>query len=112
MEQYYEAYDKRYRQIHAHNLEWSPQNHSPILDEIIRRHNIGKTSGILELGCGEGRDAFYLLEQGYHVLATDISPEAVRHCRQKNPQYASCFLPSMPVLINWIKPLTLSILLR
>lgn len=93
MEQYYKAYDKRYQQIHARNLEWSPQNHSPILDEILLRHSIGKTSSILELGCGEGRDAFYLLGQGYHVLASDISPEAVRHCRQKNPQYADCFFP-------------------
>lgn len=92
MNQYYEAYDKRYRQIHAQNLEWSPQGHSPILDEVIGRYNICKESTVLELGCGEGRDAFYLLNQGYSVCASDVSSEAVRFCQQKFPEFSDHFM--------------------
>ncbi|MBB5936304.1 class I SAM-dependent methyltransferase [Streptomyces zagrosensis] len=32
----------------------------------------------LDLGCGEGGDAIWLAEQGWHVTATDISPTALR----------------------------------
>lgn len=33
---------------------------------------------ILELGCGTGRDAVALARQGFHVAATDVSPEMTR----------------------------------
>ena len=77
MKKYYEAYDERYKQIHSMNLEWEANVHSPILDEVISKLDFGKASKILELGCGEGRDAFYLMKEGYDVCATDISPEAI-----------------------------------
>lgn len=92
MKKYYEAYEKRYEQIHSFNLEWSAGNPSPILEEIIHKFVISKESKILELGCGEGRDAFELLKKGYDVCATDISEEAVNYCKRKNPEYGNCFL--------------------
>lgn len=91
MNTYYEAYDKRYRQIHALGLQWSAGNPSPIVEEVICR-NIPRDASILELGCGEGRDAGYLLTRGYNVLASDISPEAVDYCRKKFPDYADHFI--------------------
>ena len=54
---YYEAYDERYKQIHYMNLEWEANVHSPIIDEIIAKLKLNHQSKILELGCGEGRDA-------------------------------------------------------
>ena len=53
--------------------------------------SIGPNSSVLELGCGEGRDALHLLRRGFRVTATDISPEAIRYCRQENPQFAAHF---------------------
>lgn len=88
---YYEAYDDRYRQIHRENLEWFTRTPSPIVEQTIREFQIGPNSRILELGCGEGRDAIHLLRQGYRVLATDISPEAIAHCQRLTPEYADCF---------------------
>ena len=70
---YYEAYDDRYRQIHERNLQWSGENASSIVGEIIRDFSISNHQKILEIGCGEGRDAFPLLRQGFDLLATDVS---------------------------------------
>lgn len=87
---YYEAYDDRYRQVHRENLEWFTRTPSPIVEQTIREFQIGPNSRILELGCGEGRDAIHLLRQGYRVLATDISPEAIAHCQRLAPEYTDC----------------------
>ena len=88
---YYEAYDDRYRQVHQENLEWFSRNPSPIVGQIMEQFGIGTDSKILELGCGEGRDAAVLLAQGLDVLATDISPEAIAHCQKIAPAYAERF---------------------
>lgn len=91
MEKYYYAYDKRYKQIHDMNLQWSSDEPTPILQEVISRYEIQKTDSILEIGCGEGRDSLWLLEQGYHVLGTDISAEAIAYCKKKNPKFSDSF---------------------
>ena len=75
---YYEAYDDRYRQIHSQNLKWFDESPSAIVLETIHGFGITKENKLLELGCGEGRDAFPLLQAGFRLLATDISPEAIR----------------------------------
>ena len=88
---YYEAYDDRYRQIHREELRWFTQLPSPIVWEIISEFGISPSDRLLEIGCGEGRDAIFLLNQGFQVLATDISPEAVAYCHRENPQFSSHF---------------------
>ena len=74
---YYEAYDDRYRQVHSQNLQWFYDDPTPIVMETIKKFGIGYSHNILELGCGEGRDAYPLLKQGYKVSATDISTAAM-----------------------------------
>ena len=91
MRKYYEAYDDRYRQIHKKKLQWASDAPSPIVLETLDRHGISAEDRILELGCGEGRDARFLLEKGYALTATDISPEAIRYCREANPQFVDSF---------------------
>ena len=88
---YYEAYDDRYRQVHRENLEWFTRTPSPIVGQVMAQFGIGMDTKLLELGCGEGRDAIHLLRQGYRVLATDISPEASAYCQRLAPEYTDCF---------------------
>lgn len=91
MRKYYEAYDDRYKQVHSEKLRWFAEAPSAIVAETIETLGVGKTARILEIGCGEGRDAAFLMGKGYDVLATDISPEAVSWCAARYPEYAAKF---------------------
>lgn len=88
---YYEAYDDRYRQVHKMDLQWFCDAPSPIVTETIQKYGITRAHRLLELGCGEGRDAFALLAQGYNLLATDISPEAIAFCRERMRAHRDSF---------------------
>lgn len=89
---YYEAYDDRYRQVHKEKLQWFSEEPSGIVAEVIDQFKIGRTDKMLEIGCGEGRDAGHLIECGYDVLATDVSSEAVSFCRERYPCDADRFV--------------------
>lgn len=88
---YYEAYDDRYRQVHGAGLQWEFPKPTPIVGAVMEKFGIEKNAKILEVGCGEGRDALDLLGQGYNVLATDIAPQAISWCREKAPKFAEHF---------------------
>lgn len=88
---YYEAYDNRYRQIHAENLQWFGEEPSGIVSQTIEKFGVSVTASILEIGCGEGRDARPLLKQGFNLLATDISPEAVSYCQKLDLDHADSY---------------------
>ena len=88
---YYMAYDDRYRQVHDHNLQWFSSEASPIVREIMDAFLIAESHQILEIGCGEGRDAFPLLKAGFDLTASDVSAEAVGYCRKMFPEYADHF---------------------
>ena len=87
MRKYYEAYDDRYRQVHKENLRWFDENPSRIVLEMMKKYEVLPKANILEIGCGEGRDARFLLNLGYDVLATDVSPEAVSYCQELDPEH-------------------------
>ena len=88
---YYEAYDDRYRQVHANDLQWFDDASTPIITEVMDFFQIRTQSRLLEIGCGEGRDAAVLLERGYNLLATDLSSEAIHYCKTKFPANAHRF---------------------
>ena len=77
MDHYDDACDKRYQIIHKKGYSWSSDTPTPVVLNTLQKYSVSKDSFILEIGCGEGRDAFPLLENGYDVLATDISSEAI-----------------------------------
>ena len=87
---YYEAYDQRYSQVHERGLEWFGGAPTPIVGQMAEKY-AEKGGPVLEIGCGEGNDAAHLLEQGFNVLATDVSPAAVDFCKGKYPQWAVRF---------------------
>lgn len=88
---YYQAYDERYRQIHKQELQWFSETPTAIVPETIQEFSISPQSRLLEIGCGEGRDAYALLVQGYDLLATDVSPEAIAYCKTKFPDFSNHF---------------------
>ena len=88
---YYKAYDDRYRQVHSQKLQWFDDEPTGIVGEIISKYEITLHHKLLELGCGEGRDAFPLLNNGFNLLATDISAAAIQYCQKKQPEYADRF---------------------
>ena len=89
--EYYEAYDDRYQQIHQQGLQWFSESPSAIVAETIRFFSISLQSKVLEIGCGEGRDAYSLLKQGFDLLATDVSQEAIAFCQKKFSDFAEHF---------------------
>ena len=91
MRKYYEAYDERYKAVHKKNLRWMGYAPSDIVFEIIKKYGISADDTVLEIGCGEGRDAVYLLEKGYNLSATDVSPEAVNYCKSQYKDFADRF---------------------
>ena len=91
MRNYYEAYDDRYRQVHKENLHWFDENPSEIVYQTLQKYALSTDARVLEIGCGEGRDARFLLSRGYDVLATDISQAAISYCRQRDQEHMKCY---------------------
>ena len=88
---YYEAYDERYKTAHTAGFRWFGDAPTEIVSEVLRRYEISPDAPILELGCGEGRDAVPLLEQGFNLLATDVSSEAVSYCKKRFSAFEARF---------------------
>lgn len=49
--------------------------------QLTRAARTIKPGTVLDLGCGEGGDAVWLAQQGWHVIATDVSPVALERSR-------------------------------
>lgn len=65
---------------------WADLEPGPYLLKWLEGHSFedaGRTAVVV--GCGVGDDAEALSEAGYHVTAFDISPEAIRLCRNRFP---------------------------
>lgn len=90
-EKYYAAYDERYKTAHRKGVRWASTVCTPIVMDIIRRYHIQPEYDLLELGCGEGRDAKVVLESGFRLTATDISREAISFCQKNMPAYVRNF---------------------
>lgn len=88
---YYEAYDDRYKQVHKESLTWFSDSNSKIVIDTINHYFNNRKINILEIGCGEGRDANFLLKEGFNVLATDISSTAINYCKKTYHEKAECF---------------------
>lgn len=88
---YYEAYDDRYKQVHKESLTWFSNSNSTIIIDTINYYFNNRKIKLLEVGCGEGRDANFLLKEGFNVLATDISPTAINYCKKNFQEKAEHF---------------------
>lgn len=82
MDKYYKAYEERYKQVYENYDLWEIKEHTGELIKVIEQLNISKNMNILDLGCGEGRDAIKLLEEGYNVMALDYSSTVINKCNE------------------------------
>lgn len=58
-----------------------PTDPAPLLVEAVRGVPAGRA---LDLACGAGRNAVFLAERGWDVVAIDGAPEAIRLLRERN----------------------------
>ena len=79
---YYKAYEKRYQQVYQKNMMWSTNKRTPEVYEIIKKLKLNNSDKILDLGCGEGRDAIYLLNKKLNVIAVDYSATVINKCNE------------------------------
>ena len=91
---YYMAYEKRYSQVYNKKMMWTSKQPTPDVINFFHEYNISKNNMVLDLGCGEGRDAIYFLDKGYNVLAVDYSKTVIEMCNKitKN-KYKNKFRP-------------------
>jgi len=67
-------------------IPWAEFEPNPNLVEWLEETTVspaGKSA--LEIGCGLGDDAEELVERGFDVTAFDVSPTAIRRCRERFP---------------------------
>ena len=84
MKNYYVAYDERYKKIHTEEkVSWADENPSKIILDLLLKYGANNSSKILEIGCGEGQNAIYLMKNGLNITATDVSPEAINWCKNR-----------------------------
>lgn len=82
MKKYYHAYDERYKKIHEEGLLWCSDQPTPEVMNWVEYYNIPLGEEICEIGCGEGRDALHLAEQGHKITGIDISRKAIKKCKE------------------------------
>jgi SAM-dependent methyltransferase len=73
---------------------------------MLLRYLTPKGASVLELGCGSGRDAAFLLASGYEVTAVDASAGMVAEATRLHPELAgrvSCAAVPFPADSPWLK---------
>ncbi len=75
-----QAYDASALERELKNREsWKAQERQHFL-ELLQQEE--KTS-LLEIGAGPGKDSQFFQENGLRLVATDLSPQMIEHCRHK-----------------------------
>ncbi len=74
-------WDERYKEGHE-ALPWDTGTPAPELTAYFSRVK-ESPKRVLELGCGTGTNAIWMVQQGSQVVATDISPTAIEWANNK-----------------------------
>ena len=62
-----------------------------IVMDTCCKYEITKSSSVLEIDCGEGRDSKTMLEEGYNLMPSDVSSEAIAYCKKLMLDYEDKF---------------------
>src|SRR5260221_13196227 len=77
-EAYWDGYFRRLSETGS-DLDWGGRWTDPFVPLL----GVSEAQDVLELGCGTGNDAARLAREGLHVVAIDLSAEAVAQARKK-----------------------------
>jgi tellurite methyltransferase len=69
-------YDSKYSKKEFY---WGLKPHNLVVDSI---QYLSKNAKILDLGCGEGKDSFFLAKNNFDVVAVDFSKEGIRKLKK------------------------------
>jgi SAM-dependent methyltransferase len=72
------AYDAR-----ADWRDGRPKEPWKLAERKAFRDRLATGARVLEIGAGTGQDSAFFKEEGFEVVATDLSPAMVEHCRSK-----------------------------
>ena len=75
-----EIWNKEYEQVQgvATSTRANPSASVRSLLEYLRESELAHGTQAIDLGCGAGRNAVFLAQQGYQVTAIDFAPSAIR----------------------------------
>src|ERR1044072_7821564 len=73
-----QAWEEHYR---TNNLPWHAGGPDVDLVRFVRAGTI-PVGHALDIGTGPGHDAVFLIQEGFQVVAMDISPSAVKMARE------------------------------
>lgn len=76
-------WERRYRQLQRADMRPNPD---PWLARWAALLGAAQAQPVLDLGCGNGQDAAWLLAQGWRVIAGDYSPAALASARVMAPR--------------------------
>ncbi|HIC44916.1 MAG TPA: class I SAM-dependent methyltransferase [Sulfurimonas sp.] len=71
---------------HFENVFWADLEASPYLLKWLEANASTASTKAIAIGCGLGDDAEAMSNAGYEVTAFDISPEAIKLCKERYPK--------------------------
>src|SRR5713101_2861752 len=74
-------WEQRYLTTKLEDLPWNAGGPDPDLVRLFRAGRI-PVGQALDVGTGPGHDAVFLIQEGFNVIAIDISPSAVKLARE------------------------------
>jgi SAM-dependent methyltransferase len=76
-----QEWERCYASASPEELPWNAGGPDPDLVRLVKAGRI-PTGQALDIGTGPGHDAVFLIQQGFNVIAVDISPTALRLARE------------------------------
>jgi cyclopropane fatty-acyl-phospholipid synthase-like methyltransferase len=64
----------------------NPVGEPSLFAQFVRQNYLHEGKSLLEIGCGNGRDAQWFSRTGLAVTGVDLSSEAIKHCREQVTQ--------------------------
>ena len=86
--------NKKWDEVYkSENVAWGKFT-STFLKEVI--HMFPQGCKVLDLGCGNGRNLQYLVNNGYDAIGYEFSDIAISQAVTKNIHYKDCLLYTSP----------------
>jgi SAM-dependent methyltransferase len=73
----FDAWDRWYLRRDHRRMPWYSSRPSPWLVRATRDGNFLPSGSILDVGCGTGTNALWLVRQGFRAVGVDVSPTAI-----------------------------------